>query len=200
MSGQALNLVAEITARIDLGRLNPGDALDEEALAAEFGIAATLAEALDDLAADTALSNALGARLVENHIFMKRAEVTKGRNMIEAAVAANLTGVVGECGGWLSGATCHVRADPDWAAAAGRPEKFEDAIRGWTCPVKLRPSPWQGDVSAMSGPIPKARSVIRRKAPCSITSHRVGHRAMWRADRSITQLSVTARNQCAPDG
>ena len=44
---------------------------------AEFGVAASLTEALDDLAADTALLNAVGAGLVENHIFMKRAEVTK---------------------------------------------------------------------------------------------------------------------------
>lgn len=44
---------------------------------ATFGVAASLTEALDDLAADTALSNAVGAGLVENHIYMKRAEVTK---------------------------------------------------------------------------------------------------------------------------
>lgn len=44
---------------------------------AKPGTAASLSEALDDLAADTALSNAVGAGLVENHIFMKRAEVEK---------------------------------------------------------------------------------------------------------------------------
>lgn len=44
---------------------------------APYGVAATLAEALDDLAADTALTGAVGAGLVENHLFMKRAEVTK---------------------------------------------------------------------------------------------------------------------------
>lgn len=44
---------------------------------ATYGTASSLTEALDDLTADTALSNAIGAGLVENHIFMKRAEVEK---------------------------------------------------------------------------------------------------------------------------
>jgi DNA-binding GntR family transcriptional regulator len=41
MSGQSLNLIEEIVVRIDLGLLNPGDALDESALSAEFGISRT---------------------------------------------------------------------------------------------------------------------------------------------------------------
>lgn len=44
---------------------------------AEHGVAASLTEAIDDLAADTALSAAVGQGLVDNHIFMKRAEVEK---------------------------------------------------------------------------------------------------------------------------
>jgi glutamine synthetase len=44
---------------------------------APHGVAASLTEALDDLAADTALSAAVGQGLVDNHIFMKRAEVDK---------------------------------------------------------------------------------------------------------------------------
>jgi len=44
---------------------------------AEYGVAASLTEALNDLEADTALSKAVGAGLVENHIYMKRAEVEK---------------------------------------------------------------------------------------------------------------------------
>lgn len=44
---------------------------------APHGTAASLTEALDDLAADTALSAAVGQGLVDNHIFMKRAEVEK---------------------------------------------------------------------------------------------------------------------------
>lgn len=44
---------------------------------APHGVAASLSEALDDLQADTALSSAVGAGLVENHLYMKRAEVEK---------------------------------------------------------------------------------------------------------------------------
>ncbi len=44
---------------------------------APHGVAASLTGALDDLAADTALRNAVGAGLVDNHIYMKRAEVDK---------------------------------------------------------------------------------------------------------------------------
>lgn len=44
---------------------------------APHGVAASLSEALDDLQADTALCAAVGQGLVDNHIFMKRAEVEK---------------------------------------------------------------------------------------------------------------------------
>lgn len=44
---------------------------------APHGVAASLSEALDDLVADGALSSAVGQGLVDNHVFMKRAEVEK---------------------------------------------------------------------------------------------------------------------------
>jgi glutamine synthetase len=44
---------------------------------APHGVAASLTGALDDLAADTVLTAAVGQGLVDNHIFMKRAEVDK---------------------------------------------------------------------------------------------------------------------------
>jgi 2Fe-2S ferredoxin len=54
------------------------------------------------------------------------ADVPAGQNLMQAAVAAGVPGVVGECGGSLSCATCHVVVDPAWAAAAGGPGPFED--------------------------------------------------------------------------
>jgi glutamine synthetase len=48
---------------------------------APHGVAASLAEALDDLEADAALGGAVGAGLVENHLFMKRAEVEKTKDL-----------------------------------------------------------------------------------------------------------------------
>ena len=48
---------------------------------ATVGAATTLEDAVADLAADTVLSNAVGAGLVENHVFMKQAEVEKTKDL-----------------------------------------------------------------------------------------------------------------------
>lgn len=56
------------------------------------------------------------------------AEVAEGLSLMEAAVEQNVPGVVGECGGNLSCATCHVQVAADWAARVGGPEDFEDAM------------------------------------------------------------------------
>ncbi|MDP1576166.1 MAG: glutamine synthetase, partial [Cypionkella sp.] len=44
---------------------------------AKHGTAACLLEALNDLQSDTTLTTAVGSGLVENHLYMKRAEVEK---------------------------------------------------------------------------------------------------------------------------
>lgn len=56
------------------------------------------------------------------------ADLPEGKNLMEAAVAANVPHVVGECGGSLSCATCHVYVSPDWAAKTGPTGEFEDAM------------------------------------------------------------------------
>ena len=56
------------------------------------------------------------------------AEVDQGVNMMEAAVANNIANIVGECGGCLSCATCHVFVDPGWIAKTGSASDFEDAM------------------------------------------------------------------------
>lgn len=56
------------------------------------------------------------------------AEVKAGTNLMEAAVAANVPRVIGECGGNLSCATCHVVVHADWAARAGTVGAFEDSM------------------------------------------------------------------------
>jgi glutamine synthetase len=52
-----------------------GDCFDR--IDAGHGVAATLDEAMDDLAADTSLGDAVGRALTDHHIFMKRIEVIK---------------------------------------------------------------------------------------------------------------------------
>ena len=54
------------------------------------------------------------------------AQVAIGHNLMEAAVANNVPNVIGECGGCLSCATCHVYVDPAWAAKTGRPGEMEN--------------------------------------------------------------------------
>ena len=56
------------------------------------------------------------------------AEVKDGLNLMEAAVANNVPRVIGECGGSLSCATCHVYVDPAWTDRVGAPERFEDGM------------------------------------------------------------------------
>lgn len=56
------------------------------------------------------------------------AEVRDGLNMMEAAVANNVPRVIGECGGSLSCATCHVYVDEAWADKVGQPDRFEDGM------------------------------------------------------------------------
>ena len=53
-------------------------------------------------------------------------DVPDGTNLMQAAVAHGVPGVLGECGGSLSCATCHVVVAPDWADKAGGPVDFED--------------------------------------------------------------------------
>ncbi len=56
------------------------------------------------------------------------ATVPEGHNLMEAAVAAGVPNVIGECGGNLSCATCHVTVDAAWTERAGCPNDFEDAM------------------------------------------------------------------------
>jgi 2Fe-2S ferredoxin len=56
------------------------------------------------------------------------ADVREGMNLMQAAVANSIPNVIGECGGNLSCATCHVYVADDWAATTGEPRDFEDPM------------------------------------------------------------------------
>jgi ferredoxin, 2Fe-2S len=53
-------------------------------------------------------------------------DVAAGTTLMEAATARGVPGIVGECGGSMSCATCHVVVAPDWAERAGAPSAFEE--------------------------------------------------------------------------
>ena len=52
-------------------------------------------------------------------------DVPEGTSLMQAAVSHGVAGIVGECGGSMSCATCHVVVDPAWAGRAGEPGPFE---------------------------------------------------------------------------
>jgi ferredoxin, 2Fe-2S len=56
------------------------------------------------------------------------ADVKEGLSLMEAAVANNIPNVIGECGGNLSCATCHVYVAEEWVAATGTAGDFEDPM------------------------------------------------------------------------
>ncbi len=55
-------------------------------------------------------------------------DVPDGRTLMQAAMARNLPGIIGECGGSMSCATCHVVVDPGWFARTGAAGPFEDQM------------------------------------------------------------------------
>lgn len=56
------------------------------------------------------------------------ADIADGTTLMQAAVANNVPGVIGECGGCLSCATCHVYVADEWSGTLGEPGDFEDAM------------------------------------------------------------------------
>ena len=62
-----------------LGPIETGDGF--ERTDAKQGTAVDLKAAMDDLAGDTVLGDAVGRMLVDSHIFMKRKEVKKTRDL-----------------------------------------------------------------------------------------------------------------------
>ena len=51
-----------------------------------------------------------------------------GASAMETAVKFGVPGIVAECGGALSCATCHVFVDPYWIEMTGSAEDFEDEM------------------------------------------------------------------------
>lgn len=47
---------------------------------------------------------------------------------METAIKVGVPGIVAECGGALSCATCHVFVDPEWISTTGQSEDFEDEM------------------------------------------------------------------------
>lgn len=53
---------------------------------------------------------------------------SSGDSLMAAARAAGIPGIIADCGGTCSCATCHVIIDKSWSAAVGAPSPFEDEM------------------------------------------------------------------------
>lgn len=79
------------------------------------------------------------------------AAVKQGHSLMEAAVANNVPLVIGECGGSMSCATCHVYVTDAWRELTGKPDRIEDGMLDVTegerqqnsrlsCQIKMSPA------------------------------------------------------------
>lgn len=55
-------------------------------------------------------------------------DATVGDSVMSTAVRNGVSGIVGECGGNMSCATCHVYVDEEFAEPVGPPGDLEDAM------------------------------------------------------------------------
>ncbi len=54
-------------------------------------------------------------------------DVPNGENVMRGALYNNVDGIIGECGGGLSCATCHCYVDDSWASKVGGPASQDEA-------------------------------------------------------------------------
>jgi 2Fe-2S ferredoxin len=65
-------------------------------------------------------------------------EAKAGTTAMEAAIDNDVAGIVAECGGACSCATCHVYVDPEWIARLPPADSQEDGMLG--CVLDRRPT------------------------------------------------------------
>jgi 2Fe-2S ferredoxin len=53
-------------------------------------------------------------------------DAAPGQSVMEAAISNDVTGVVGQCGGSLACASCHVYVQPPWSDVVGEAVDMED--------------------------------------------------------------------------
>jgi ferredoxin, 2Fe-2S len=61
-----------------------------------------------------------------------RLECKTGQSLMQAAVAANVKGIEGECGGMMTCGTCHVYVHEPWASQLPAPGADEEGMLGFT--------------------------------------------------------------------
>jgi 2Fe-2S ferredoxin len=67
-------------------------------------------------------------------------DVPAGENVMHGAVYNGIEGIVGECGGGLACATCHVYIDDAWAAQVGGPASQDETDMLESTSSEVRPN------------------------------------------------------------
>lgn len=67
------------------------------------------------------------------------ADVPVGENVMRGALYNNIEGIVGECGGGLACATCHVFVDDGWLSRVGERSEVEQQMLEFS-PVEMKPN------------------------------------------------------------
>lgn len=62
-------------------------------------------------------------------------DVEPGTSVMQAAVTNSVRGIIGDCGGACSCATCHVYVDPAWVSKVGDKSPTEEALLEEVCDV-----------------------------------------------------------------
>ena len=65
---------------------------------------------------------------IEPDTTARHVTAAEGHSVMEAAIRADIVGILAECGGECSCATCHVFVDAAWIEATGGPGIFEDQL------------------------------------------------------------------------
>jgi 2Fe-2S ferredoxin len=73
---------------------------------------------------------------IESNGTRHEVEVGNGLSVMQGAVNNDIPGIVAECGGACSCATCHVHLEPHWYAKLGAPEDMEKDMLDFVVDMK----------------------------------------------------------------
>jgi len=85
------------------------------------------------------MSDVVRVHLVEADGTRRTVEGPLGQSLMRAAVSNGIEGIVADCGGCMTCATCHVFVDESWLERVGPPSAEEDSMLDFTA-VPRRPN------------------------------------------------------------
>lgn len=80
----------------------------------------------------------LTLKVVEHSGTVHMIDVPEGTSVMRATLGSGVPGIVGDCGGFLSCATCHGYVDPEWSCRLEPPSEEESQMI--ECALNVRPN------------------------------------------------------------